>query len=79
MFVLDGNLPFAVKDRDDGYVTPAGPIQLLFTPKERQTALAIAADWSAKGWSPILYSKNDVDGTRTVLFNSRNSKRRLAA
>ena len=50
--VLNGYLSRSF--RDDGYVSHPGPVQSLFTPGERQTALEIAAKWEAKGWKPIL-------------------------
>lgn len=66
MYVLNGVLPSAVKDGN--YVTPAGPIQSLFTEGEKETALAIAASWYTKGWKPYLFSKT-YDGNFAVLFN----------
>lgn len=66
MFVLNGVLPVPV--RDEGHVTPAGPIQALFLESERETALAIAARWYAKGWKPVLFSKT-YDGNFQTLYH----------
>lgn len=66
MFVLNGELSTSV--RDDWDVTPDGPIQSLFVESERETALAIAASWYAKGWKPVLFSKT-YDGQFETLYN----------
>lgn len=80
MLVLNGVLPVAVKDGN--HVTPAGPIQSLFPQGERETALAIARDWYAKGWRPVLISK-DVDDkgyySFPTLFHYKNYDRAAKA
>jgi hypothetical protein len=72
MFVLNGVLPAPV--RDDGHVTPAGPIQSLFVENERETALAIAGEWYAKGWKPLLFSKT-YNGQFETMFNYKYKDR----
>ena len=67
-YVLNGVLPAPVKDGNN--ITPAGPIQLLFTNGERETALGIAQVWYEKGYKPYLYSKT-YDGQFEHLFNYR--------
>lgn len=76
MYVLNGVLPHAFKS--DGVVTPAGPIQALFVDSERETALAIAASWYAKGWKPYLFSKT-YDGQFETLYNYRFKDRAAKA
>lgn len=76
LLVLNGVLPVAV--RDGSHVTPAGPIQSLFTENEGETALAIARVWYAKGYRPVLFSKT-YDGTFETLYHFKNYDRAAKA
>lgn len=76
MFVLNGVLPYSVKDGN--HVTAMGLIQALFVESERDTALAIAREWYAKGWKPYLISKT-YDGQFDTLYNYRHYDRAAKA
>ncbi len=76
LLVLNGVLPSPV--RDGSHVTPAGPIQSLFTENETETALAIAKQWYAKGYKPVLFSKT-YDGVFVTLYHYKNYDRAAKA
>jgi hypothetical protein len=74
LYVLNGVLPHAIND--DGFVTPAGDIQALYT--EREVALDHAKLWYAKGRKPVLFSKT-YDGQFEFLYNYKNYDRAAKA